>query len=164
MIREFKSLGEPLTIKLGKGDAVFFQFVYVGQSPTVKFLKVVPFIQLALLSLMVGIGFTTYRSITRSEQSNLWVGMAKEAAHQLGTPISSLFGWVQLMQDEFGENESAKRILSEIGKDISRLERVAERFGKIGSAPELEYVNIRTVLENVMSYMKRRLPSYGKKN
>jgi signal transduction histidine kinase len=162
LIREFKSLNTPLEFKIGDEKRQLTQFVYYGESPTVQMLRYFPYIQILLLGLLLGIGYTTYRSITRSEQSNLWVGMAKEAAHQLGTPISSLYGWLQLLKDEYRYEETATNIANEIEKDIQRLRGVAERFGKIGSEPELKSTDIEPILEQVMIYMERRLPRLGK--
>jgi signal transduction histidine kinase len=162
LVREFKSLNTPLEFKIGDENRQITQFVYYGESPTVQMLRYFPYIQILLLGLLLGIGYTTYRSITRSEQSNLWVGMAKEAAHQLGTPISSLYGWLQLLKDEYRFDETATNIANEIEKDIQRLRGVAERFGKIGSEPELKKMDIGPILEQVMVYMERRLPRLGK--
>lgn len=162
LVREFKSLSPPIDFILGDESRQIRQFVYYGESPTVQLLRYFPYIQIVLLSLLLGIGYTTYRSITRSEQSNLWVGMAKEAAHQLGTPISSLYGWLQLLKDEYRYEETATSIANEIEKDIQRLRGVAERFGKIGSEPELREMEIAPILEQVMVYMERRMPRLGK--
>ncbi|MEX0607986.1 MAG: HAMP domain-containing sensor histidine kinase [Balneolaceae bacterium] len=162
LVREFKSLNLPIKLVIGDERRQIAQFVYYGESPTVQLLRYFPYIQILLLGLLLGIGYTTYRSITRSEQSNLWVGMAKEAAHQLGTPISSLYGWLQLLKDEYEYDESAINIANEIEKDIQRLRGVAERFGKIGSEPELKEMEIEPILEQVIFYMERRLPRLGK--
>lgn len=162
LIREFKSLNPPFRITFGDENKQIEQYVYYGESETVQMLRYFPFIQILLLTFLLGIGYTTYRSITRSEQSNLWVGMAKEAAHQLGTPISSLYGWLQLLKDEYRYEESAINIANEIEKDVQRLRGVAERFGKIGSEPELKLMDIQPILEQVISYMERRLPRLGK--
>lgn len=162
LVRNFKALNPPVKIVIGDEKKQLIQYVYYGQSPTVQLLKYFPFIQILLLALLLGIGYTSYKSITRSEQSNLWVGMAKEAAHQLGTPISSLYGWLQLMKDEYRYDETASNITNEIEKDVQRLAGVAERFGKIGSEPELKLMNIEPILEQVMVYMERRLPRLGK--
>lgn len=162
LVREYKSLNTPIELVIGDENRQFTQFVYYGESPTVQMLRYFPYIQIVLLGLLLGIGYTTYRSITRSEQSNLWVGMAKEAAHQLGTPISSLYGWLQLLKDEYRYEETAVNIANEIEKDIQRLRGVAERFGKIGSEPELKEMDIKPILEQVMVYMERRLPRLGK--
>lgn len=162
LIREFKSLNEPFQFSIGDEFRQLDQFVYYGESPTVQMLRYFPYIQILLLGLLLGIGYTTYRSITRSEQSNLWVGMAKEAAHQLGTPISSLYGWLQLLKDEYRYEESAVSIANEIEKDVQRLRGVAERFGKIGSEPELRRMEIEPILDQVAAYMERRLPRLSK--
>ena len=162
LIREFKSLNEPFKFSIGDEFRQLDQFVYYGESPTVQMLRYFPYIQILLLGLLLGIGYTTYRSITRSEQSNLWVGMAKEAAHQLGTPISSLYGWLQLLKDEYRYEESAVNIANEIEKDVQRLRGVAERFGKIGSEPELRKMDIEPILDQVAAYMERRLPRLSK--
>ncbi|MDZ7806080.1 MAG: HAMP domain-containing sensor histidine kinase [Gracilimonas sp.] len=162
LIREFKSLNEPFQFSIGDEYRQLNQYVYYGESPTVQMLRFFPYIQILLLGLLLGIGYTTYRSITRSEQSNLWVGMAKEAAHQLGTPISSLYGWLQLLKDEYRYEETAVNIANEIEKDVQRLRGVAERFGKIGSEPELQKMAIEPILDQVAAYMERRLPRLSK--
>ncbi|HET8864437.1 MAG TPA: HAMP domain-containing sensor histidine kinase [Gracilimonas sp.] len=162
LVRELKSLSTPINFVYGDEKRQITQFVYYGESPTVQMLRYFPYIQILLLGLLLGIGYTTYRSITRSEQSNLWVGMAKEAAHQLGTPISSLYGWLQLLKDEYRYEETVVNIANEIERDIKRLRGVAERFGKIGSEPELKAMEIGPILEQVMVYMERRLPKLGK--
>lgn len=162
LVRELKSLSTPISFVYGDEQRQITQYVYYGESPTVQMLRYFPYIQILLLGLLLGIGYTTYRSITRSEQSNLWVGMAKEAAHQLGTPISSLYGWLQLLKDEYRYEETAVNIANEIEKDIQRLRGVAERFGKIGSEPELRNMEISPILEQVVVYMERRLPRLGK--
>lgn len=163
LVKAYKALNVPIKIVIGDDKKQIEQFVYYGESPTVQMLRYFPYIQIFALTLLLGIGYTTYSSITRSEQSNLWVGMAKEAAHQLGTPISSLYGWIQLLKDEFPDSEFATTITTEIENDVKRLAGVAERFGKIGSEPELKTIDIKPILENVLQYMERRLPSLGKK-
>lgn len=162
LVESLKATNPPIEIIIGDENIQIAQFVYYGESPTVRLLRYFPYIQIVILSLLLGIGYTTYKSITRTEQSNLWVGMAKEAAHQLGTPISSLYGWIHLFRDEFEENVEANKIIQEIENDVQRLSGVAERFGKIGSSPELTSENIKPNLDDVVSYMERRLPKLGK--
>ena len=161
LVNELKSTNPAIRIVVGDENTRIPQYIYYGESPTVRLLRYVPYIQILVLSLLLGIGYTTYKSITRFEQSNLWVGMAKEAAHQLGTPISSLFGWIHLFRDEYGEDKEAEKIISEIENDVNRLGGVAERFGKIGSAPELKPIQIQPILEDVVVYLERRLPRLG---
>lgn len=163
LVQSYKTLNNPIKITLDDGTKKVEQFVYYGESPTVQLLRYYPYAQIIVLTLLLGIGYTTYRSITRSEQSNLWVGMAKEAAHQLGTPISGLYGWVQLLKDEFAGNKQVLEITAEIESDVDRLAGVAERFGKIGSEQELTRTDIEPVMEKVLAYMENRLPRLGKK-
>ncbi|HCD51470.1 MAG TPA: sensor histidine kinase [Balneolaceae bacterium] len=162
LIKEFKETNPPIQILIGDKTNRISQYVYYGESPTVKLLRYFPYIQIVILSLLLGIGYTTYRSITRVEQSNLWVGMAKEAAHQLGTPISSLFGWIHLFKDEYEHDNEAMKIIDEIENDVQRLSGVAERFGKIGSEAELKATAIEPILNEAVNYMERRLPKIGK--
>lgn len=158
MVQNLKAVNPHIKIVIGDETTKIAQFVYFGESPTVTLLRYFPYIQILILSLLLGVGYTTYKSITRVEQSNLWVGMAKEAAHQLGTPISSLFGWIHLFRDEYEKDQEALKVISEIENDVQRLSGVAERFGKIGSAPELVSSDIKPILEDVVGYMERRLP------
>lgn len=162
LVANLKASNPPIKIIIGDENTQIAQFIYYGESPTVRILRFFPYFQIVILSLLLGIGYTTYKSITRTEQSNLWVGMAKEAAHQLGTPISSLYGWIHLFRDEFEGHEEGQKIIQEIENDVQRLTGVAERFGKIGSSPELTQMNIKPILDDVVDYMERRLPKLGK--
>lgn len=159
LLAYYASINDPIQITIGGS---LNNYVYYGESPTVRYLRYVPYLQLALLLLLLGIGFTTYKSITRSEQSNLWVGMAKEAAHQLGTPISSLYGWLELLKEKQATNDYVMTITHEIENDITRLRGIAERFNKIGSEPELREMDIVPIIEQVIEYMERRLPQLGR--
>lgn len=161
LIDRYASMHEPIEIKLGDENYSQMQYVYYGESPTVRYLRYFPYIQLSLLALLLGIGFVSYRAIMKSERSNLWVGMTKEAAHQLGTPLSSLYGWVELLREE-KKDDFTQRICNELESDITRLRGVAERFNKIGSEPELTLQKIEPILEQVVDYMEQRLPQLGK--
>lgn len=161
LIDRFARMHDPITIRLGNEEYSQTQYVYYGESPTVRYLRYFPYIQLSLLALLLGIGYVSYRAITRSEQSNLWVGMTKEAAHQLGTPLSSLYGWVELLREE-KEDDFTQRICNELENDITRLRGVADRFNKIGSEPELKLQKLEPILNDVVDYMEQRLPKLGK--
>lgn len=163
VVRQFAALHDPIEIVIGDDRIRQRQYVYYGESLTIQYLRYFPYFQFGLLALLLGIGYTTYRSITRSEQSNLWVGMAKEAAHQLGTPISSLFGWVQLLKDREAKDEQTAQIIREIENDVNRLRGVAERFNKIGSRPTLREMDLEPMIDHVIDYMETRLPRLGKK-
>lgn len=162
LINRFAAMHEPIEIKLGNEQYSQLQYVYYGESPTVRYLRYFPYIQLSLLALLLGIGFVSYRAITKSEQSNLWVGMTKEAAHQLGTPLSSLYGWIELLREEKKEDTFTQKICNELEDDITRLRGVADRFNKIGSKPELKLQRLEPILQHVVNYMEQRLPQLGK--
>lgn len=161
MVKTFKEQNPPIQIKIGEGEKSKIQTVYYGESSTVRLLRYFPYFQFALLALLLGIGYTSYSSIRKNEQSNLWVGMAKEAAHQLGTPVSSLYGWITLLKDQ-NEDEGNLEIAHELEKDVKRLQIVAARFNKIGSEPELTQKRLAPVLDHVMNYLERRIPRIGR--
>lgn len=162
LVDRFASMNPPIPIRLGDETYSQTQYVYYGESPTVRYLRYFPYIQFSLLALLLGIGFVSYRAIMKSERSNLWVGMTKEAAHQLGTPLSSLYGWVELLREEKKDDDFTQNICGELENDIARLKGVAERFNKIGSEPELTMQPLEPILQQVMDYMERRLPQLGK--
>ncbi len=163
VVQRFAQINDPIVISSGEGDQSMLNFVYFGESQTVQYLRYFPFFQFGFLALLIGIGYLTYRSINRSEKSNLWVGMAKEAAHQLGTPLSSMYGWVQLLKENNKEDDETLTIVYEIENDIGRIKGIAERFNKIGSEPELKKVRVEPIVDQVIDYMTRRLPKLSKK-
>jgi len=161
LIGDYEALNEPITITFGEGEQRQTQYIYFGESDTIRFLRYVPFIQFSLLALLIGLGVVTFRSISRSEQSSLWVGMAKEAAHQLGTPLSSLYGWIQLLKDSSRGDDVSYQYIYEAENDVSRIEAVAERFNKIGSSAELKLMRPEPIIRRVVEYMERRIPQFG---
>jgi signal transduction histidine kinase len=162
LIKRFADMHDPIEIRLGNDRYYQMQYVYYGESPTIRLLRYFPYIQLSLLALLLGIAYVSYRTITRSEQSNLWVGMTKEAAHQLGTPLSSLYGWIELLREEKKEDAFTQKICRELENDITRLRGVSDRFNKVGSEPELVSERIAPILHQVIDYMEGRLPQLGK--
>lgn len=161
-VDRYAAVNEPVPIIFGEEPQIQQQYVYYGESPTLQLLSYFPYIQFSILALLIGVGYTTYRSITRSEQSNLWVGMAKEAAHQLGTPLSSMYGWLQLLKDKHQDDEESLSIVYEVENDVTRVKGIAERFNKIGSKPELKHLSIEPIIDDVIAYMEKRLPQFGK--
>lgn len=161
IIASFINAGNsPIQFEVGLPPNTEIQTVYYKESAIIKLMRAFPYVQLVFFSSLLLFGYVSFSTIRRNEQSNLWVGMAKEAAHQLGTPISSLIGWIELIRQT--SDESTRQILSELDQDIDRLKRVADRFNKIGSKPDLKAVSANKVLGNVVSYMEKRLPSLGK--
>jgi K+-sensing histidine kinase KdpD len=128
--------------------------VYYSNSNLLNKLRYYPLLQLLILTLFTLVAYVAFSASRVSEQNRVWVGMAKETAHQLGTPISSLMAWVELLRMQ-NVDES---IVTEIAKDTERLNRITERFSKIGSAPELVETNVVSVLANTIEYLEKRNP------
>jgi len=120
-------------------------------------LRRLPYLEIAIVGLFIFLGYFGFSMIRENEKRSIWVGMAKETAHQLGTPLTALMGWLELLKDEIGDNAN----ISEISRDIQRLEKVATRFSQIGSRPVLKLTNINLVIKDAVSYYKRRLPQLG---
>ncbi len=118
--------------------------------------------EFGIAGLFILIGYIAFSYIKRSEQSNIWVGMARETAHQLGTPLSSLMGWMELLKSDIDQDRKAE-IIGDIEQDLSRLNKVAMRFSKIGSLPELRKLRVSDIVENVFQYFSKRIPQTGKK-
>jgi len=132
--------------------------LYYKESVTLRQLRFFPLVQLGLVAAFVFFGYIGFSSARREEQNRVWVGMAKETAHQLGTPISGLVAWIDLLKAKVSGDAPTAEILSELEKDVNRLELVADRFSKIGSAPQLHSVNLYKQLDACRRYMERRAP------
>jgi len=148
---ELKSETQPIEIKITED---YSQFVYYDESSTLKQLKVYPFYQLGIVGLFVVVSYFAFSYSRRSEQNQVWVGLAKETAHQLGTPMSSLMAWVDLIESDnsFATHDS----FVEMRKDLDRLKMITERFSKIGSTPVLAPVDISSQLYSAIEYIKTR--------
>ena len=152
---------KPITITLSAeapGAPGLTQEVHYDESGLIKELRLFPYVQLLFVSLFILVGYVGFSYVRRSEQSSLWVGMAREAAHQLGTPISSLMGWTQLLRANTLTPARKQEALDEIESDIERLQRVAGRFSDIGSMPKLKTQRLAPVVEHTAEYIRRRLP------
>ncbi len=128
---------------------------YYGPSTLLTQVQWYPYVQLSIAALFLIIAITTQRIRFKSNQNQLWAGMAKETAHQLGTPVSSLEGWLELLKDI----PTAQHIAAEMDKDVRRLQLISDRFGKIGSTPQLEPTTLLPQLENMLTYMRKRAGS-----
>ncbi len=146
--------------------------VHWGDPPGLELLRWLPFVALAVMLLFVGLAVYGARSIKLSEQRSIWVGLARETAHQLGTPISSLLGWIELLLDRVksgsGPDVTLPRaeiaaMLGEMENDAARLNKVASRFSHIGSIPNLALMDITPVVAEAVHYLKRRLPHLGRR-
>lgn len=149
-LAEFKQLHPPLIIDYQYGK----NYVYYGNSELLNQLRYYPIFLVVIVFLFLLIVFIAFYNAQRSIQNQVWAGMAKETAHQMGTPLSSIVGWMELLKD----NEANKESIEEMEKDVSRLQLVADRFSKIGATPQLEEENLIPRLENMVAYMSRRAP------
>lgn len=150
-LEEFKKLHEPIEWR-NPLDSLQTNRVFYGESTLLKQVRYYPIIQLVIVALFIVITLITISTRNKSTQNQVWAGMAKETAHQLGTPLSSLQGWVEILKESNGN----EKIAAEMEKDVDRLKLVSDRFGKIGSTPQLEETNIVTQIENMVTYIKRR--------
>jgi hypothetical protein len=160
LVREFDARNDPVPVRLGPAGEIQ-AYVHFGASSLQRELRLMPFLQLALFLVFMAVGLQGFRYLKLSEQRSIWVGMAKETAHQLGTPLSALLGWTQLLRDQIKEGrvDQASDSVSEMEEDLKRLSKVTDRFSKIGSKPDLENVSIAEVLDRTVGYFHRRLPT-----
>lgn len=159
LVDELDNQYDPLRIDLDIGGYHLAQVVHYGESSLVKQLRLFPFVQLFFVAMFIFVGYMGFSHVRRNEQSNLWVGMAKEAAHQLGTPLSSMLGWIEVLRS--GGLETPERVALELENDVLRLQKVASRFSKIGSRPDLILTPLGPVVDSVYQYMVRRIPDDG---
>jgi len=141
--------GDTIRIDLGQGD---YQLVCYDESTMLKRLTHYPYWQLGIVMIFVVVAIFALLSSKRAEQNKVWVGLSKETAHQLGTPISSLMAWTEMLKETYPDDE----LVPEMEQDVKRLERIAERFSKIGSKPEPVEASMNTVLDHVIAYMDKR--------
>lgn len=150
-LQKFKSENKPVTW-IDPLDSSRINKYYYGHSRLLDEVRYYPLIQLLIVGLFILITVTALRSSYRSTQNQVWAGMAKETAHQLGTPVSSLEGWVEILKETHGHES----FVPEIEKDVTRLRLVSDRFGKIGSTPQLEEKNVVRQVEDMVEYIRKR--------
>ena len=150
-LKDFMKQHNSIQVVINNEPLIFNKYYY-GDSKLLQEVRYYPLIQLFIVALFIFITLTTIATRNKSTQNQVWAGMAKETAHQLGTPISSLEGWVEMLKDD-KQNE---KIAIEMSKDVERLKLVSDRFGKIGSTPKLEPILISAQIENMVLYIKRR--------
>jgi hypothetical protein len=150
-LRQFKSQN-PIIEWIDPKDSTKINRYYYGDSKLLNEVRYYPIIQLCIVTLFIAIIFISLRSSYRSVQNQVWAGMAKETAHQLGTPVSSLEGWVEMLKEKPGN----EKIAQELEKDVNRLQLISDRFGKIGSTPQLEEIDLVKQINNMVEYMRKR--------
>ena len=155
MIASLDGQNPPIRITV-QGSVI--QYLHYGESRLITTLRWLPYVEIAVAGMFILLGYIGFSTIKRSEQSNIWVGMAKETAHQLGTPLSSLMGWVEMMKIQAAGQEKQLSTIGEMENDLLRLGKVTERFSKIGSKPSLRQEPLNEVIQSVIDYFRRRLP------
>jgi signal transduction histidine kinase len=151
LIAKLMEVNPPIALDLpGAGR----RWILYDESIVLKQLRFFPVVQLLIIGGFLLLAYSTFSAFRRSEQNRVWVGMAKETAHQLGTPLSALMAWVEVLRSE----GVAEEVLSELGKDLDRLATVTDRFSKIGSEPELTSGDLRAFVSETMVYLERRMP------
>lgn len=151
-INELRATQEPIEVRIS--DSVM-QYIYYEQSSTLQWLSYFPYIQLVVMLALAGLAAIALLMVQRSEKNSLWVGLSKETAHQLGTPISSLNAWNELLKATYPNDP----LLPQMDEDIRRLQMIAERFSKIGSQPKLVAQEVLPVLQSAINYMQARTSS-----
>ena len=150
-LQEFKKAHRPIEADYGTGK----NYIYYGESYLLIQLRYFPYVQLTIIVLFLIVVLLALSAANRSLQNQVWVGLSKETAHQLGTPLSSIEAWLELLREEAPESEA----VVEMQKDLDRLKLVADRFSKVGSSPQLEEENLITRLDGIVGYMQKRSPS-----
>jgi hypothetical protein len=150
-LKDLKSTNDPIIWK-DPFDSSKVNRYYYGHTRLLNEVRYYPIVQLFIVGLFIIVIFLALRSSYRSIQNQVWAGMAKETAHQLGTPVSSLEGWIEMLK----ENPANEKIVRELEKDVDRLRLVSDRFGKIGSKPQLEEKNVVAQITSMVDYMRKR--------
>ena len=161
LIVEMDQNNQPIRVAIN--DTLVLNYVHYGESALIRQLRWLPVSEITLATIFVLIAYVGFSTIKRGEQSNIWVGMAKETAHQLGTPLSSIMGWIERMRDDAKDQPRIMDTVSEMEQDVNRLNKVAARFSKIGSKPDLHEESLTEVLTDAIQYIGKRIPKSGKK-
>ena len=139
---------------------ITFGYLHYGDSRLIQKIQIWTYIELLSIGIFILFGFIGFSFIRNSEKQHIWVGLSRETAHQLGTPVSALLGWLDYLKND---NSSIEKILPEMESDIERLQQVNRRFSKMGSKPEMEFFDLSKRIESVLSYLNHRIPTLGKK-
>ena len=139
---------------------ITFGYLHYGDSRLIQKIQIWTYIELLSIGIFILFGFIGFSFIRNSEKQHIWVGLSRETAHQLGTPVSALLGWLDYLKND---NSNIEKILPEMESDIERLQQVNRRFSKMGSKPEMEFFDLSKRIESVLFYLNRRIPTLGKK-
>jgi hypothetical protein len=154
-LAELEAISDPIPVFY---ENILLSKIYYGDSELIKRLQYYPYLQIMFAFIFIIISYISFSYLKKNEQSNIWVGMAKETAHQLGTPISSLMGWKEILVMNFKNPDKVQDVANEMSNDLARLTKIANRFSKIGSRPELKSGNVYDIISVVIEYFNRRIP------
>jgi signal transduction histidine kinase len=169
IVKKMDEHKEPIPIYFGSEKRII-NYLHYGDPPLIAQLRMMPLVEVGVLTLFLLITFITFRNIKRAEQRTIWVGMAKETAHQLGTPLTSLLGWLELLKENC--NPRTQTVEPDVGLklediwermrvDLVRLGKIANRFGQIGSMPELKSTDLNAIVSEAVAYFRQRVPHNG---
>ena len=162
VIKNMKKNNDPIAIEFFDSElntSTILGYLYFGDSVIVQKLEWLPYLEIIIVLMFAIVGFLGFNSIRENEKRQIWVGMARETAHQLGTPISALLGWIDRIKSNPNESES---IAKEMRSDMVRLEQIADRFGQMASHSPLEELSLTKLINEQIEYLKKRIPTLGK--
>ena len=162
LMKTMDKLNEPIPLIYSDANIgeIIFGYLHYGDSRIVGKLQLWTYFEIVAIAIFIFLGFTGFSFIRNNEKRHIWVGMARETAHQLGTPVSALMGWVDWLKEH---PEKTEELIPEMEADLLRLEQIGRRFSKMGSKPEMEEFDLSERVERVVNYLMKRMPSLGKK-
>jgi len=150
----------PLVFYDKNSNPITFGYLHYGDSSLIQKIKIWTYIELISIGIFICIGFIGFSFIRNNEKQNIWIGLSRETAHQLGTPVSALIGWLEYLKNK---KTAIDEVMPEIESDVDRLQQISRRFSKMGSSPETESFNISDKVNNTLDYLEKRMPSLGLK-
>ena len=159
MIKSMDEINEPIPLIYNSqnSEPVVFGFLHYGDSFLIQKIKIWTYIEIFSIAIFVFVGFFGFSFIRNNEKQHIWIGLSRETAHQLGTPVSALMGWLDYLKS----GEDIDKILPELESDIDRLQQVSRRFSKMGSDPEMETFDLSKRVKTTLAYLQKRIPSFG---
>ncbi len=159
-VKEMDNIHPPIIVTYA--DTLVLTKIHYGDSALINQLKFYPYLQIIIAALFIILGYISFSNIKGTEQRSIWVGMAKETAHQFGTPISSLMGWLEMLKLNYRDPDKVLDITDEIDSDVEKLNKITYRFSKIGAKPEIKKKIVYEEISTIVEYFERRLPQSGK--
>lgn len=166
MVENMEAKHSMIPLRLSKEDENVYSYVFYGDSQTMKHLKMMPYVGMGLILLYIFLGMYGVYTIKKTERDILWVGLAKETAHQFGTPLSSLRGWIDIMSsktESYKKGYELQEMLDYMSRDVETLNKIASRFGKVGSIMKFQLCSLHDIIQETIEHFERRLPSVSNK-